>query len=523
MIEDAALLRDYATQGREEAFTAFVRRHVDLVYAVAVRRTNGDTQLAEEVAQTVFTSAARKAATLAKHQAITAWLFTSARYAAGAAMRSKQRRIQREHEAGVMDDLHREVAEPDWEKLRPVLDEAIDALNERERVAVLLRFYHARSFAEIGAELRISGDAARMRVERALERLARAMNRRGVRSTAGALAMALANQVMAAPPGLAGTVAVKATLTAAAGVSPGVALIQFMGSTKVSTGLALVALTATATFATREAQACRHLEHELTAANQDLAVVESSLQNAKQRADSAERRVAEALTATEVAQSDLSSRNGRGAGNAASNRSAADPRALGNDFLQRHPEVRRALENRARAHIATLFGAHYKEWGLSPEKIQQFETLMLERESIGAMGADDAMMYLSLGVGLSSEELDKRVHALLGEDAYWQYRAAKDLAPIRQRLMDLAGALYYTDTPLTSQQMSQLSQLIEETHRSRMPSAIKWSAAVGQAKRLLQPDQAVVVDDIMAKRAFNQAVSEALRRSAPPAPSKPSS
>ena len=95
----------------------------------------------------------------------------------------------------------------DWERLRPTIDDAIQELGERDREAVLLRFFENRPFAEIGAVLRVSEDAARMRVERALDRLRDAFARRGVTSTGTALAAILASQAgVAAPAGLAGAI-----------------------------------------------------------------------------------------------------------------------------------------------------------------------------------------------------------------------------------------------------------------------------------------------------------------------------
>lgn len=106
----------------------------------------------------------------------------------------------------------------EWERLRPTIDDAIQELGDRDREAVLLRFFENRPFAEIGAVLRVSEDAARMRVERALDKLRSAFARRGVTSTGAALAAILASQAgAAAPAGLAGSI----TSAALAGVGAG--------------------------------------------------------------------------------------------------------------------------------------------------------------------------------------------------------------------------------------------------------------------------------------------------------------
>jgi hypothetical protein len=110
-------------------------------------------------------------------------------------------------------------------------------MDERDRDAVLLRFFDGRSFVEIGARIRLSENAARMRVERALEKLRRKLERRGVVSTTSALGLALANQAAAAmPAGLATMVTGAALGSGASGVLAGAAL--FMGMTKLQLGIA---------------------------------------------------------------------------------------------------------------------------------------------------------------------------------------------------------------------------------------------------------------------------------------------
>lgn len=244
MIDDTELLRRYADEGSEEAFTELVQRHLNLVYSAALRQVHGDTHLAADACQLVFTDVARKAGALAGHRVLAGWLFTSARYAARNLVRGERRRQAREQEALNMENLNEGEAAPvlDWQRVRPVLDEVINELGRTDREAVLLRFFEGRDYASVGAKLNLSPNTARMRVERALDRLRGLLERRGVESTSAALAAALAGQaVAAAPAGLAAAVA-GAALTGAS--ATGVLATIFMSVTKLQMGAAAALIVA---------------------------------------------------------------------------------------------------------------------------------------------------------------------------------------------------------------------------------------------------------------------------------------
>ena len=170
MTPDPELLRKFAKTNSEAAFAELVKRHVNLVYSAALRQVNGDEHLAKDVAQMVFTDLARKASSLSRHETLTGWLYTSAHFAAAKIVRGENRRRDREEK--IMREPTSETApEADWEKLRPTLDDAMHELKETDREAVLLRYFENRPFAEVGAKLGLNENAARMRVERALEKL----------------------------------------------------------------------------------------------------------------------------------------------------------------------------------------------------------------------------------------------------------------------------------------------------------------------------------------------------------------
>ena len=239
MMDDPQLLRSYAVERSEPAFAELVQRHVNLVYSTALRQANGDAHLAQDATQLVFTDLARKAASLSGRAVLSGWLFTSTRYAVARLIRGEQRRRTREQEAHHMDAIQGGApAHVDWERLRPVLNDALAELSETDREAVLLRYFEGLAFAGIGTRLDLTENAARMRVERALDKLQALLARRGLTSSTAALAVVLANQaVVAAPAGLAATIAGVALAEATAGGAVGW-IVNLMSINKLSVGAA---------------------------------------------------------------------------------------------------------------------------------------------------------------------------------------------------------------------------------------------------------------------------------------------
>jgi RNA polymerase sigma factor (sigma-70 family) len=230
MTSDLELLEAYARENSEESFAALVNRHLNLVYSAALRQVRSP-QLAEEVAQSVFTDLSRNAAKLKPDTILTAWLYQVTRRTAIDVVRREARRQLREQIATEMntlntDSLSRQSGTPadEWSQVEPMLDDAMATLDAADRTAVLLRYFENKSLREVGAALGTSDDAAQKRVSRAVERLREFLAKRGVTVGAGGLVVVLAaNAVQAAPVGLAVTIATAAAL-AGAGVSTSTAL-----------------------------------------------------------------------------------------------------------------------------------------------------------------------------------------------------------------------------------------------------------------------------------------------------------
>ncbi|MEO7412568.1 MAG: sigma-70 family RNA polymerase sigma factor [Opitutaceae bacterium] len=239
MPDDIELLGRYAREGSEEAFAELVRQRLGFVYSVALRGVGGDTHLAEDVVQRVFSDLARKAPQLAQRAVLTGWLYRSARFEAIDVVRTERRRRRREQEAEIMPMLH-DQTETDWEAIRPTLDQAISELGETDRDALMLRFFEERPFTEIGQRLRLTEDTARKRVERALDKLRMTLARRGVASSSAVLALVLADKSACAmtPAGLAAAVTGAALGgKLAAGGMAGLGALTFMNVSQTIAGI----------------------------------------------------------------------------------------------------------------------------------------------------------------------------------------------------------------------------------------------------------------------------------------------
>ena len=253
-LDSNELLSAYVSAGSEAAFTELVRRHSDLVYSAALRKVGGDTHLARDVCQLVFTDLALKAQLLPPRVVLAGWLHHHTCYRAATAVRGERRRRVREQEAATMKMIE-DTSDHTWSRLALLLDDALESLPQSDRSALLLRYFEGKSLAETGQALGLTDDAAQKRVSRATEKLRAYFARHGVTTGSAVLAAALTtNAVRAAPAGLEITTA-KISLATVAAMPVGTVLLYkilalFMKH-KTTTALAGLAVIAVIIFVTR--------------------------------------------------------------------------------------------------------------------------------------------------------------------------------------------------------------------------------------------------------------------------------
>jgi len=500
MTTDAELLKHYATQKSEVAFAKLVQRHLALVYSTALRQLNGDTHLAQDVAQTVFMTLARKAASLTGHATLAGWLYLSTHHAAAQVVRSNRRRHTREEEAQAMHELFASTATAtDWERVRPVLDDAIRDLADADREAVLLRFFEQRPFAEIGAALNVTEDAARMRVDRALEKLRALLVRRGITSSGAVLATALANQAMvAAPAGLANTIT-NAVLATAAG--------SFMSTTTIIlSAVAAIAIGSTI----YQTNQVRHAEAAMAATAGERDRARTQIRELQQRATEADGRLTVAEQQNVALQRDLASaRSAKAAPTPATTSSRGILSLSRMQFSSDPVEARRQMREFNNENRDMAMSAFYRQLGFTPAQHEQFKSLMIDH-----MDRSDAQVKAAMTAAMAQNPKPDRAALQQVAEATSQQDYDEWLAAIRSNFGDgtvqalqhyndtragravtteVASALFDTDTPLTVQQSDQLVEIIAANSRDAQGrvdlSAMNTDVILSQAQAVLSAPQ----------------------------------
>lgn len=223
---DMDLVREYAGRNSEPAFAELVHRHIHLVHSVALRFT-GNSGDAQDVTQAVFIILARKAGDLRASTILTGWLYETTRFTAMKLLRTKARQQARERAAYMESTLTDSSPGGVWKQLEPLLEEAMNGLDEKERTLLALRFYENKSGAQTAAILGIQESAAHKRTNRAVEKLRVFFTKRGIILTAAALTAAIsANSVQAAPVALAASVTAAALAKGSIAAASTLALVQ---------------------------------------------------------------------------------------------------------------------------------------------------------------------------------------------------------------------------------------------------------------------------------------------------------
>lgn len=433
---DAQLLRDYAARGSEAAFRELVARHTDFIYSAALRQA-GSPDLAGDITQGVFSDLARKARELAEkfpaEASLAGWLHRAARYAALNHLRDTRRR--RENERQAMEQLLTN-SEPaaDWERIRPVLDEALDSLDDGDREALLLRYFQNRDFRAVGLALGVSGDTAQKRVSRAVERLREFFAQRGITVGASGLIVVIsANAVQAAPAGLVATISTVALATGTTfTVTSTIPTIAMTTLQKITVTAALAAAVGVAVYEARQVAALHEqnqaLQQQQTALAGQIEQLQRERDTAKQRLTS----VSGELAAAKKSPSEVLRLRGQVGVLRQEKAEIGSKSALSK--ITADPESRKMMREQQKMGMSFLFTDLVKNLKLTPEQTGQFNDLMADGVMDGidlitqALHDKPDSAQIDRMFAAQESALQEKVAALIGADGLAQYQKfSKDL------------------------------------------------------------------------------------------------
>lgn len=499
MTPDCELLDRFVRFGAQDAFHELVQRRFDLVYSVALRQVGGDAHLARDVAQRVFVALSRNARRLAHRPTVSGWLYRTARFTAIDVVRAERRRRQRERDAQSMQpETFTPVSDTDWNRLRPLLDDALADLGACDRDAVMLRIFDGRSFAELATTLATSEDAARMRVHRALEKLGRRLRRHGITSTAAALELALSGQATAAgTPALAASVAHSALAVAspASVAAASVGLIASMTATKT----ALLAAAATAVLGI-----AFYYDSRARRANAVAAALASEIATL-QREAAAVSHINPASPAlpppTALAPSPEPTPSAGLAAQAAQLRSAYEARLR---LRTSNPEFQQLAVRAARIGARVDYAGLLRRLNLTPAQLDRFAALVADYAgtSMDLAGARSGLGLAADDPALAAETarqerlFQSQLGEIIGPQGLAEYlRFEADLG-MRRLLSSLAENVYYTEAPLSTVQSAQLTAIVARYFpgltnldpRWRIDPAA-WESVLREVRAVLPPTQ----------------------------------
>jgi RNA polymerase sigma factor (sigma-70 family) len=522
---DAQLLREYAEQGDDAAFTEIVNRHTNLVYSAALRQVESP-DLAAEICQQAFIGLARGAQSLLPrltHEAsLAGWLCRSARNLWLNLRRDEFRRHTREKQAMEQHESTSETA-PDWDQLRPVLDGAMDELNESDYEALVLRFFKNQDLRTVGQALGVNDDTAQKRISRALDKLRERLARRGITTTAGALSLVIAaNAVHAAPTGLTATISSATTFagsTAAATTTTAITKTIAMTTLQKTVITATVAVLAGAGM--YEARRAAQLRDQVQALQQQQAPLTEQIQRLQSERAEATNRLATATA--EIAQlksgqnqAELLKLRGQ-AGTLrqqlVSLQAKINLPSSGLEKIMADPAMKEMVDQQARREIKLRYADLFRELKLSPERIEKF-----------------AVAYANSGLTHSDTDIESRLRSLLGDDSYVRFKEFTQEVPARTTVKLLNSQLGASQ--LTDEQDAQLLQVVKAEPydliygiegdlnpaffgaQDQVDNYVQQAAAsnqriVQQAGAFLAPDQLAALNSVLTN-ALNVRIAQAV-------------
>ncbi len=186
---DAQLLEAFLTSRSEAAFTAILRRHGPMVFAVCKRFLH-DHHDAEDAFQAVFLVLAKRADTIRPAAQLANWLYGVAFKTASKTRLFLGKRRARERNNASLPE-HSNFDRQVWSDFWLLFDQELNRLPDKYRAAIVLCDLEGRSRRDAAFALGILDGALSGRLSRGRKKLAARLSRRGITLSGAALAAAM--------------------------------------------------------------------------------------------------------------------------------------------------------------------------------------------------------------------------------------------------------------------------------------------------------------------------------------------
>lgn len=149
--------------------------------------------------------------------------------------------------------------------------------------------------------------------------------------------------------------------------------------------------------------------------------------------------------------------------------------------LMDQPDMQRMMALQHKAALDGRYADLFKQLGLTPEQLDQFKNLLVEKTTAamdvlaaardqGVNPRRDRDTFRQL-VAESEADVDASIRSVLGESGFAQYKDFERTQPQRAVVDQLEQRLSYSSTPLTPDQSAQLVKILDATSPASSGSA----------------------------------------------------
>ena len=168
--------------GDRDAFTHLVHRHKHTIFRFVLSKVK-DRELASDLTQDVFVKVFKSAELYQPTGKFRSWLFRMAqnicidyyRKQQKASILSLHKKSDTDDEFTLMDQIEDETTNPEKEieniELQDVIEQAFDALPEKQRTALVLCQYHGMSYPEIATIQKVPVGTVKSRIHNGLSKV----------------------------------------------------------------------------------------------------------------------------------------------------------------------------------------------------------------------------------------------------------------------------------------------------------------------------------------------------------------